>query len=102
MQTIDEAKTHHRCGGRTACVGTHAAKMAAFPVSGGRDGARPSRCGGLWRLGGTPRPTVRNAAAVAQKRNPVFVPLNVGKDGVGRYTYELVVGSWHRDGEQLS
>ena len=56
LQTIDEAKTHHRCGGRTACVGTHAAKMAAFPVSCGRDGARLSRCGGLWRLGGTPRP----------------------------------------------
>ena len=63
----------------------------------------------MGRLGGTPRPTARNAAAdatgrvppdaaaVAQKRNPAFVPLNVGKDGVGRYNCELVswlVGSW--------
>ena len=54
----------------------------------------------MGRLGGTPRPTARNAAAdatgrvppdaaaVAQKRNPAFVPLNVGKDGIGRYNYE--------------
>ena len=52
------------------------------------------------RLGRTPRPTARNAAAdatgrvppdaaaVAQKKNPCYVPLQIGKDGIGRYTYE--------------
>ena len=32
--------------------------------------------------------TNRMVFAVAQKRNPAFVPLNVGKDGIGRYNYE--------------
>ncbi len=32
--------------------------------------------------------TNRMVFAVAQKKNPKFVALNVGKDGVGRYNYE--------------
>ena len=32
--------------------------------------------------------TNRMVFAVAQKMNPAFVPLNVSKDGIGRYTYE--------------